>query len=406
MKTNKLMLGLATLTIMIVACVPITATADVQVGGSLRIVTQPKGDLEVYAWPDRGEGSVYYPGDPININVEVTRDCFLILYDIDTRGHLNILFPEDPWQSNFVAAGDAISFPRPQDDFTWSVDGPSGTEYVQAIASEIPISLPEWPVYQRPVHTLPHIGYDPDLRDFRAGDDRYDYMNIVNRNICGRYWDWTATDVASFYVHSQQRVIHVNQFDPWPNEFYGEVYIGWPSGATIYIDGIYIGIAPCWIPRHYVGRHVITCLSGPRVIRRQTVNVYPKRDFYRRDMPGNYREYVRVKKARPGAYEQFDVQRDAKGSRFHVVEKARVRDVNKDDGREVQYKSSRVGVSSERDQKSDKTSTFEKSRTDTKYGSKVEVNARAEKGKSNSKAERESSKHRSDGKSERGGRRK
>jgi hypothetical protein len=463
MKTSKLiLLGLGAVMLSIIACAPTPALANVQIGASINIGTQPKSGLEVYVWPDRGEGSVYYPGDPININVQATRDCFLILYDIDTRGRLNILFPEDPWQNNFVAAGDQISFPRPQDDFTWSVEGPSGTEYVQAIASEIPITLPEWPVYQRPVQSSSRNGYDPELRDFSAGDDRYDYMNIVNRDICGRYWDWTATDVATFYVHPHQPIYNVNNFDPWPNQFYGEVYIGWPAGATIYIDGTYIGIAPCWIPRTYVGQHVITCLSGPRVIRRQTVSMYPKRDFYRRNMPGIYREYVRVKTARPGAYEHFNVQRDVKGnrsqaverarvqdpkgSRYQAVEKTRVRDGSSGNSREFQYKQSQIEVRTDRNRQGDQTAniektrvrdgsndksreiqyksskievrtdpnrqgkptpTFEKSRTAAKRSGAADViDARVSNKNSSSKAERSSSKHRDEGKSERSGRRK
>jgi hypothetical protein len=43
-------------------------------------------------------------GENINVNVR-SRDAFLILYNIDTRGRLNILFPASPWDDNFVSAG-------------------------------------------------------------------------------------------------------------------------------------------------------------------------------------------------------------------------------------------------------------------------------------------------------------
>ncbi|MBD3297611.1 MAG: DUF4384 domain-containing protein, partial [candidate division Zixibacteria bacterium] len=118
---------------LVVALMAPAAQADgIRAGGCIvnRIDVQPKPghDFRVWIWPDRGEGGAYLPGDNIRINVEVTRSCFLILYNIDTRGNLRILYPYDPWDDNYVAAGEVITFPRPWDLYEWSVDGPSGIE--------------------------------------------------------------------------------------------------------------------------------------------------------------------------------------------------------------------------------------------------------------------------------------
>ncbi|MEW5701927.1 MAG: DUF4384 domain-containing protein [Candidatus Zixiibacteriota bacterium] len=290
-----------------------TATAQRGPREKIQIVPVPKEDLQVWIWPDRGEGATYREGDPIAFHVEATRDCFLILYDIDTRGRLQVLFPADPWDDNFVAAGESIRFPRPQDGYDWRVDGPAGTEYVQAIASEFPIALPDWPVYLRSVNGDDGVCPDPELRDFRCGGDPLAYMEIVNRKIAGRYWDWCAADLATFYVRPRH-IHHVSViWDPWPDYFYGEIYIGWPVGGRIYIDGVYIGIAPLWIPRHHYGRHVITCYSGTRLVRRHTVAFHPKREY--RGPIGSDGGYERArgnhtKVARRGTPPSADIGRD------------------------------------------------------------------------------------------------
>lgn len=330
MKTTRTFL----ITTMAVLFMTPALLADVQIGAQLRITPQPRGDLEVYVWPDRGMDGIYYPGENINVNVEVTRDAFLILYNIDTRGRLNILFPASPWEDNFVEARDVISFPRGWDEYDWTIEGPAGTEYIQAIASEIPIGLPEWPVYMERVNTSARIA--PELRDFNAGSDRYYYIDVVNRNICGRYYDWCATDVATFQVRPYPRYHRVTDWDPWPDVFYGEIYIGWPVGARIYVDGIYIGIAPCRIPRYYTGHRVITCYDGPRLIRRHEVNCFPKRDYYVSNHFKGIRDYV-YKKGRWDAGDHFRYEKDSgKSNRYRIYD----RSTSRDDDDNVRWKSS------------------------------------------------------------------
>jgi hypothetical protein len=309
MKTTRITIAVAALAGLIAVQ---TAAADpnrgaIRVDERIDVQPYPHGELQIWIWPDRGEGAEYYPGDHIAFNVEVTRDCFLILYDIDTRGNLRILFPYDPWDNNFVEAGRVISFPRPHDGYDWTIEGPPGIEYVQAIASEFPISPPDWPVYIRSVNHGGAVHYDRELRDFRAGDDHLDYIRVVNRKITGRFHDWCATDLASFIVQPRyhQRVY----YDPWPDVFYGEIYIGWPVGCRIYIDDVFIGVAPLWVPRHYgYGRHVITCYRGQRILRRQTILFHAKRDFSfdqprYKEVRVRKQEYIRI--ARPGGAEHF-----------------------------------------------------------------------------------------------------
>ena len=316
--------------------------ADVEIDAQLRITPRPRADLEVYVWPDRGMDGVYYPGENINVNVEVTRDAFLILYNIDSRGNMRILFPSAPWEDNFVQAGDVIRFPRSYDDYDWTIEGPAGTEYVQAIASEVPISLPEWPVYMQSVNSGGRFA--PELRDFRSGSDRYHYIDVVNRNITGRYYDWCATDVATFQVRPVPRYQHTYDYDPWPDVFYGEIYIGWPFGARIYVDNIYIGVAPCWVPRHYTGRRIITCYDGPRLIRRHEVRCFSKRDYYSNNRFGGLHAFV-YKKGRWDADVHFRYEKESgKRNRYRVYDRDDSRDYDDDRGRAKSSSTRRSGI--------------------------------------------------------------
>ncbi len=284
MKTMRIVMLTAA---MVAVAVGLAMTAEAQdldrrgitVGGCIR------PDLDVYVWPDRGVDGVYYAGDEIRIFFEVTRDCYVVLYDIDTRGRLHVLFPFDPWQDNFVQAGRVYELPGDWDDFSLTVDGPSGDEYIQAIASPYPLDLPDWPIYVNSAGMYPTTCPDPVYRDFRAGPDRVEYIRRINRKITHRHWDYCATDLARFYVHPRPvRPYHSGyiHIDPWPDVYYGDIFIGWPIGARIYIDGIFIGIAPCRVPRLHFGSHWVRCYDGGRLLREQRVD-YRHKHAYRKD---------------------------------------------------------------------------------------------------------------------------
>ena len=286
MKTMRIVMLMAAMAAASIGLAIIAEAQDldrrgITVGGCIR------PDLDVYVWPDRGVDAIYYPGDEIRIYFEVTRDCYVVLYDIDTRGQLHILFPFDPWQDNFVQAGRVYELPGDWDDFALTVDGPAGDEYIQAIASPYPLDLPDWPIYINSAGMYPATCPDPEYNDFRAGHNRVEYICRINRKITQRHWEYCATDLARFYVHPwpvwprHPRFIDI---DPWPDIFYGDIYIGWPIGARIYIDGIFIGIAPCRVPRLHFGHHWIRCFDGDRLLREQRVD-YRHKQAYRKDQP-------------------------------------------------------------------------------------------------------------------------
>ena len=49
--------------------------------------------LDVEIWTDDNE---YYEGDNIQISFQADQDCFVAVYNVDTRGHVNLIYPSHP----------------------------------------------------------------------------------------------------------------------------------------------------------------------------------------------------------------------------------------------------------------------------------------------------------------------
>jgi hypothetical protein len=202
-------------------------------------------DLQVDLWVDRDDGT-YYAGDPIEIYFQVNADAHVAIYSVDTRGTVNLIFPVEPWEDGFVRAGEVYVLPRQQDDFDLVVRGPEGTEYIQAIASRDYLEIPDW--------------FEGSGVQCEPQDDRDKFIDYVN----GRYFEsrgreLRAFDLTSIYIHAPRyysRPVYVQE--PWHGTYGAVVYVDYPYGGEVYIDGIFIGYAPLYIPRVYIGYHIFT----------------------------------------------------------------------------------------------------------------------------------------------------
>ena len=86
-------------------------------------------------------------------------------------------------------------------------------------------------------------------------------MDYLNGRYFVRYGGQKfAFDRTAMYVNewepSYYRPVYYPVYPSW--SVCGNVYIDYPWGSSIYIDGIYWGCAPLYIPRIYVGWHTIT----------------------------------------------------------------------------------------------------------------------------------------------------
>jgi hypothetical protein len=102
-----------------------------------------EGEPRVEVWTDRGTGGVYRVGEDVEIYIRADRDCYVIVYEVDTDGYLRLLFPYRCESDGFVAGGRVYRL-RPGYHGRYYVSGPSGVEYVHALASVRPFRTLYW----------------------------------------------------------------------------------------------------------------------------------------------------------------------------------------------------------------------------------------------------------------------
>ncbi len=201
--------------------------------------------LDVEIWTNHSDGE-YYEGDNIVISYRTNRDAFVAVYSIDSRGRVSLLFPGEPGRDNFVRGGVTYRLPDGLDDFDLVVTGPEGVENIQIIASRERFPIPDW---------YPTSGLVCDW------DDRHEYMDYLNDRYFVRYGGQRfAYDRTAIFVNEWEpyyfRPVYYPDYYRW--SVYGNVYIDYPIGATVYIDGIYWGFTPLYVPWIYVGWHTFT----------------------------------------------------------------------------------------------------------------------------------------------------
>ncbi len=207
---------------------------------------ETQGRLDIDVWLDNDDG-IYYEGENVTIFFRISQDAFVAIYSLDTRGQVSMLFPAGPWDDGFVHAGDVYAIPNQGDDYELYVSGPEGVEFVQAIASPTRMNLPDW---------------FNDGFDCNYYEDREDCLKYINDRYFGANWDngGQALDRTTIYVkspHYYYRPVYTpRSWYDYPQ--YSMIYIDYPFGAEVYIDGIYFGIAPLWIPRVVIGWHWFT----------------------------------------------------------------------------------------------------------------------------------------------------
>ncbi len=101
-------------------------------------VVDPPGSaaLEVKVWTDKGDQSpTYFVGERIYVSFTVTNDSYLVLYDIDSTGNVNILFPNPYHPDNLVRKGRVYRIPTTNYKQDLFIKGPTGEEILFAVAS-------------------------------------------------------------------------------------------------------------------------------------------------------------------------------------------------------------------------------------------------------------------------------
>ncbi|UCC43277.1 MAG: DUF4384 domain-containing protein [Candidatus Zixiibacteriota bacterium] len=245
MLARMMRIGLMTAATIVAGLMSASAQDEDYVSQDYDFVARIDRYLDAEVWTDHADGE-YYEGDNIHINFRVSRDAFVAIYAIDTKGMVKLLFPTTPTEDNYIFGGTTYSLPGPDDDYDLVVTGPEGMEHIQIIASRERFPIPTW--------------YNNSGLVFE-GDDRYEYMDYLNSRHFVRYdGQRFAYDRAVMFVREWERYYYRPVYYPtYPSwSVFGNCYIDYPYGGTVYINGIYWGVAPLYIPRILVGWHTIT----------------------------------------------------------------------------------------------------------------------------------------------------
>ena len=105
----------------------------------IRVPIEDVSDLRVRVWTEPGEGSLVLPGENVSVRFRTDDDAYVVVYVIDTRGRVRVLFPENPYDDGFVRGGNVVRLPGRGAGYRLMVSGPAGVERIVAMASDRPL---------------------------------------------------------------------------------------------------------------------------------------------------------------------------------------------------------------------------------------------------------------------------
>ncbi len=122
-----------------------------------------KNDSIINVWLDKkGSSPQYKHGDKMKINVSVTQDCNVMIFDFDGRGKLTQLYPNEYQQKTLLRAGDTITFGGADSPFDYQVSLPKGSN-----KAEERIFVYAYPLSEKPLSIALNT---EDGTPFRSGE--------------------------------------------------------------------------------------------------------------------------------------------------------------------------------------------------------------------------------------------
>lgn len=167
-------------------------------------------------------GGDYAPGDRVRVQVEPSKDGYLVVFRVDGDGRIRVLFPIDPDLDAFVRGGKRYELRGRNDRETFLADDRGGNGLIYAALSHQPLSFSQYSINE-------HWDYDAlRLRDNEV-DPEVDLSSIVRRMGDNGRFDY---DVASYRVHDSRVIVSSggNLYDPYYDPYWSCLSCGWGYG--------------------------------------------------------------------------------------------------------------------------------------------------------------------------------
>jgi hypothetical protein len=196
-------------------------------------------------WLDRS--SPYDRGDRARVYVSADRDSYLTVLRIDTDGRVRVLFPQDPWDDNYITGGRTFEVEDRGGDHAFRVDDAPGAGYVFAIVSDQKF----------------------DYSSILTQRDNWDYRTIADGQVRGDPYV-AVTDLAERIVPTGDFDYDLAQYDvlqhyDYPRfvcydcHAYAPYYTWNPYAHSCVRFRVVIYDDPYYYPyRYYGGRRVVT----------------------------------------------------------------------------------------------------------------------------------------------------
>jgi hypothetical protein len=210
-----------------------------------------EGEPRVEIWTDRGTGGIYRVGDDVEVCLRADRDCYVIVYEIDTDGYLRLLFPYYCGGDGFVEAGQVYRMGRGYYG-RYYITGPSGVEYIHALASFRPFRTLYWEgcdgyeTYARDVSWQGFSDYWGCALPPRVYGDPYMAMQSIDEFICYDALDagLAFADFTYFYVDERVSYPRYVCYDCHGFDTPYRPYVHVCTGFSIR----FVNCDPCWNP--------------------------------------------------------------------------------------------------------------------------------------------------------------
>lgn len=197
------------------------------------IISKPSDSstLEVNISTDKDR---YLPEGEVRINYDLSQDAYVYLFNIDTDGEVNLLFPNKYDQDNRLKAGEGQ---LPGKGYSFLAGKEQGKEYFQMIASKVELPVfPSPPSPDSDAEPFPILADDPGKFAETAFEE-------LDETIASDSWveDWSSVEVT-------RRTSRLE-------------IISKPSDAKIYVDDNFVDRTPATIDVR-PGRRQVKLLLG------------------------------------------------------------------------------------------------------------------------------------------------
>ena len=202
------------------------------------VVPDNPSSFDIQLSINKGNGGTYAPGENLTLTFRTNRDAYVVLYDIQPNGQVSIIFPNRYDQDNFVRANTTYYLPR--QGYNFMIDNIQGTEYIQAVASSKQfVHFNQWQSqFSTSVYPPVSMNATKYFENFATKIAVVPDPQIV----------WTSA-ICSFNVVAYNMSGYLN-------------CSSYPSGAEVWVDGIYSGRrTPCTLvltPGNHLIRFVVS----------------------------------------------------------------------------------------------------------------------------------------------------